>query len=44
MTAELTYRATWHGVPPGEHRVRYADGHEEPIVVEDGGEVRLREL
>ncbi len=41
MAADLTFRATWEGVPPGEHVVRYPDGDEVDITVEDGGEVML---
>jgi len=41
ISIDLAFRATWKGVPPGEHVVRHPDGHEVDITVEDGGEVRL---
>ena len=38
---DLVYRSRWDNVPPGDHAVRYPDGHVENITVTDGAEVRL---
>ncbi len=41
ITTTLHLRSVWHGVPPGAHAVRYPDGREVEIAVEDGGTTRL---
>ena len=38
---DFRLRAQWDGVPPGPHRVRYPDGTEVDVTVDDGGRVEL---
>jgi len=41
LTTELQFRSKWDGVPPGKHKVRYADGRVVDVVATDGETTRI---